>query len=156
MKKQLQISYEQFKGTESLSGMDQDLLTEAWSISRTAYAPYSEFKVGAALRLKSGEVITGSNQENIAYPSGLCAERVALFFAGANFPDQDIETIAIVAEGALIDKESLISPCGSCRQVMIESEHRQNKPIKVILMNSNEDVVIFESVKDLLPLSFSK
>lgn len=156
MKKQVKISYEQFKGTSELPGLDQELIVEAWKVAKKAYAPYSKFRVGAALRLHNGKVITGSNQENIAYPSGLCAERVALFYAGANFPDEAVDTIAIVADGDLIEKGKLISPCGSCRQVMVETEGRQKRTFRVILVNSENDVLLFNAASDLLPLTFGR
>ena len=119
-----------------------------------AYAPYSNFKVGASVRLENGEIVVGNNQENIAYPSGLCAERVALFYVGANYPNVSIETICIVAKGDLIPIDSILAPCGCCRQVMIESEQRQSKPIRVILVNQNKTVVVIETVKHFLPFIF--
>jgi cytidine deaminase len=92
--------------------------------------------------------------ENIAFPSGLCAERVALFYAGANYPDSEIETLCIVAKGDLVPKNHILSPCGSCRQVMLESENRQRVPIRVILINQDGKVLIVESAKDFLPFGF--
>jgi cytidine deaminase len=121
-----------------------------------AYAPYSKFRVGAALRMKSGKVISGNNQENIAYPSGLCAERVALFYANANFPDDEIEVICITAKGDLISEKVHLSPCGSCRQVLLESENRQTTPLKVILVNQNNKTIVVQSAKELLPFGFTE
>jgi cytidine deaminase len=123
-------------------------------VASKAYAPYSEFKVGASLLLEDGEVVLGSNQENIAYPSGLCAERVALFYAGSNYPESNIQTLCVVANGDLISNEKDLSPCGSCRQVMVETELRQKADFRVILVNQNDTVSIFDSAKDLLPLTF--
>jgi cytidine deaminase len=133
---------------------DQDLAKHAIEASTNAYAPYSNFLVGAAVRLMDGKVIQGNNQENIAFPSGLCAERVALFYAGANYPDSEIETLCIVAKGDLVPKNHILSPCGSCRQVMLESENRQRVPIRVILINQDGKVLIVESAKDFLPFGF--
>ncbi|NBR15856.1 MAG: cytidine deaminase, partial [Crocinitomicaceae bacterium] len=124
-----------------------------WRMEK-AYAPYSQFKVGASVLLSSGEVIQGSNQENIAFPSGLCAERVALFYAGANFPNEEVDVIVIVARGELMPDKQLLSPCGSCRQVMLETENRQSKPMKVILVNQDERTMIINSVQHLLPFGF--
>ena len=106
--------------------------------------------------LKKLTLLTGSNQENIAYPSGLCAERVALFYAGSNFPSEQIETLCVVAKGELLDVEKLLSPCGSCRQVMIETEMRQQKNMRVILVSQNKKTIIFDSASDLLPFAFGK
>jgi cytidine deaminase len=119
-----------------------------------AYAPYSKFNVGAALRLSDDSVIVGNNQENVAYPSGLCAERVALFHAGAVHPDKEVISIAIVATGDLVKPTGIISPCGACRQVMIESERRQHKSLRILLVAENNEVLVFHSAADLLPMSF--
>lgn len=139
---------------ESLDDNDMLLFEKAVSGMDNAYAPYSNFKVGASVKLENGEIVVGNNQENIAYPSGLCAERVALFYVGANYPNETIETICIVAKGDLIPVDSVLAPCGSCRQVMIESEKRQSKPIRVILVNQNKTVVVIETVKHFLPFIF--
>ena len=122
---------------------------------QAAYAPYSKFKVGASVRLDNDAIVTGSNQENSAYPSGLCAERVVLFHVGANYPKQAVQTLCIVAEGDLIPSEKLLSPCGACRQVMLETENRQNNKIRVIIVNQDNRALIVNSVIDLLPFGFS-
>ena len=122
---------------------------------QAAYAPYSKFKVGASVRLDNDAIVTGSNQENSAYPSGLCAERVVLFNVGANYPKQAVQTLCIVAEGDLIPSEKLLSPCGACRQVMLETENRQNNKIRVIIVNQDNRALILNSVIDLLPFGFS-
>jgi cytidine deaminase len=106
--------------------------------------------------LQSGLVIEGNNQENIAYPSGLCAERVALFYAGANHPNDPILKICIVAEGDLMPQGALLSPCGSCRQVMLESEARQAYAIEVLLVQRSGEVLVLPSVQNLLPFGFTK
>lgn len=118
---------------EELPEEDRHLLEQARQASAMAYAPYSGFKVGAALLLENGTVITGNNQENAAFPSGLCAERVALFHAAAQYPDVPIRTLAIVATRKGEYTSEPVSPCGSCRQVMIESESRHNKSFRIIL-----------------------
>lgn len=148
------IEYQLFDNRLSLSIDDAELVDAAESAMANAYAPYSGFSVGAALRLSNGSVVRGSNQENIAYPSGLCAERVALFYAGSAFPDEHVETLCIVAQGDLIPESQLLSPCGGCRQVMSETERRQNRPFRVILVNQDGRVLIFNSAHDLLPLAF--
>lgn len=156
MIKNLTLTFLEFDHFSELSEIDQLLVKKANEIVENAYAPYSNFKVGASVLLENGEVVLGSNQENIAYPSGLCAERVALFYAGANFPNLKINTLCIVAKGDLIPVDHLLSPCGSCRQVMSESEMRQNSPFRVILVSQNSKVLVFNSAIDLLPFAFGK
>lgn len=154
MNNQFSFSYTLLRTFNELNSDDKLLVNKAIEAMNNAYAPYSKFQVGASLKLINGEIIQGNNQENIAYPSGLCAERVALFYAGAIFPDEAIETLCIVAKGDLVPKHSILSPCGSCRQVMLESESRQKTPIRVILVNQDESVIIVESVKFFLPFGF--
>ena len=138
---------------EELKENQQDLLKKAHQVCLGAYAPYSMFKVGASLILKNGKIINGSNQENVAYPSGLCAERVAIFNAGSNFPNQIIKQIAIVAH-ADFNLNKPIMPCGSCRQAMIEYEQKQGDKIEVLLQGNKGNVFISESVSNLLPYAF--
>ena len=154
MKQNLTIFFERFNHWNELSKNDQELVEQAYAVSRTAYAPYSKFHVGASLRLSNNKIVTGSNQENIAYPSGLCAERVALFYTGANFPDEQIETLCVVAEGDLLPLDKILSPCGACRQVMLETEVRQKKSYRIILVSQNGVTIVFNSAVDLLPLAF--
>lgn len=154
MNKKIELEYEQFDSWKELQPKDQSLVEAAKSIMEDAYAPYSQFKVGAAVLLSNGTVIKGSNQENIAYPSGLCAERVALFYAGANFPKEKVETLCIVAEGDLVDVETILSPCGGCRQVMVETELRQKQTYRVILVSQNQVTIVFRAASQLLPLAF--
>lgn len=156
MNKQIIINYEEYPHWNELDGNECDMIEKAYSMCEKAYAPYSNFHVGATVLLSNGELISGNNQENLAYPSGLCAERVALFFAGANFPKEKVEKIVIVAKGDLVPFDKLLSPCGSCRQVMLESENRQDKPIRIILVSQNGRTIIFNSVIDLLPFAFGK
>lgn len=118
-----------------------------------SYAPYSHYNVGAGVLLDNGKIIMGSNQENAAYPSGICAERTALFYAGTAFPEAKVKKIAIIASHNGEFTSSICSPCGACRQVMLESQFRAGNPIEVLLCSSNK-VYIFESVDDLLPFGF--
>ena len=140
--------------SQDLSKGEGELLRKAHEAALNAYAPYSGFHVGAAVRLKSGMIVIGNNQENIAYPSGLCGERVALFTAGAQFPKEEIESIAIVTPSPLALPQTFM-PCGSCRQVLRETESRQKTPVKIYLQARDEVVMVSESASNLLPFSFS-
>ena len=133
---------------------DQELIANAKQAFVSAYAPYSGFLVGASILLNDGQVINGSNQENVAYPSGLCAERVAMFYVGSKFPDIKIRTIAVSVFSKSFEVTDVISPCGACRQVMAEYEEKQGQPIKVILHSPNDQVLIANKVQDLLPFMF--
>lgn len=137
-----------------LSEQEQQLVANAKTAFKTAYAPYSGFLVGASVLLENGEIINGSNQENVAYPSGLCAERVALFYAGAKYPDVKIKTIAISVLSKNFAVKDVISPCGACRQVLAEYEDKQEQAIKVILHSPTDQVLIANTVEDLLPFMF--
>jgi cytidine deaminase len=154
MNKTLTISYQEFENWTSLDPKEQDLVQKAYSIAEKAYAPYSNFRVGAMLLLEDGTEVAGNNQENIAYPSGLCAERVALFYAGANFPETAIQTLVIVAKGDLIKQDDCVSPCGSCRQVIAESEKRQSTNIRIILVSESGRTFVFDKGTDLLVFAF--
>lgn len=138
---------------EELSPSEQELVERAKEATRNSYSPYSKFAVGAAVRLKDGTIIIGANQENAAFPSGLCAERTAIFAAQAQHPDQPITTLAIAArnQNGLMAKP--VVPCGSCRQVMTEIEDRYGHPIRIILYGT-EGIYTVDTVKDILPLSF--
>jgi cytidine deaminase len=131
------------------------LINSAKEAAGKAYAPYSCFNVGASVLLENGEVFSGNNQENAAYPSGLCAERVTLFYANSRWPESSVLKMAIAARTNKGFINEPIAPCGSCRQVLLESEKRFGKPIKILLYSS-EEIAIINSVNDLLPLSFSK
>ena len=137
-----------------MSAEERKLTESALEATRRSYAPYSNFHVGAAVLLENDVIVTGTNQENVAYPSGLCAERTALFYANSQYPDVAIKALAIVGcsqhEGM---NHTPISPCGACRQVMIETEKRFGKPIKLLLCGA-EEVYVCESASSLLPLSF--
>ena len=140
--------------SDELSAEEQQLVEAAKEATTRSYAPYSHFHVGAAALLANGEIISGTNQENAAYPSGICAERTTLFYANSQHPQQAVKALAIAArtsEGHWT--ETPISPCGACRQVMTETENRYEKPMKVLLC-SVQEVFVIESAKDLLPVSF--
>ena len=154
MKRSLQIDYEVFDHYNELNATEQRLVDKAYEIAKQAYAPYSKFHVGAAVELASGEIFVGNNQENIAYPSGLCAERVALFHVGATHPNAIIKTLVVVAKGDLIKPEQCVSPCGACRQVIAESESRQKEPIRLILVAQTGKSFVFEKSSDLLVFPF--
>jgi cytidine deaminase len=138
-----------------MSKEDNDLILEAKEAVKSSYSPYSHFAVGAAVRLSNGVVIRGSNQENGAYPSGLCAERVALFAAGAQYPGISVDAIAITVKSENNDHLSPIVPCGSCRQVMLEYENLHKKSIKVIMHGESEMVYTVDRASSLLPLEFN-
>ena len=137
-----------------LDTQDIELIKNAKEAFSTAYAPYSGFLVGASVLLENGEMINGSNQENVAFPSGLCAERVAIFYAGAKFPDIKIKTIAVSVFSKSFEVTDIISPCGACRQVIAEYEEKQQNSIKVLLHSPNDQVLIVNKVQDLLPFMF--
>lgn len=140
---------------EELSPEDRQLIEAAQEATTRSYAPYSRFAVGAALLLANGEIVTGSNQENAAYPSGLCAERTALFYANSQYPDQPVRTLAIAArsENGFLDVP--IPPCGACRQVMLETEQRYHTAMRILLYGKKE-IYVIEGTKTLLPLSFGE
>lgn len=150
----LNANIEVYENAEVLPKADKKLLEAAKKAILTSYSPYSKFKVGAALRLKNGKIIIGSNQENAAFPVTLCAERVAIFAAAAQYPNEAIEAVAITAKSGshIVDKP--VTPCGSCRQVIHESEYRFNHSIRVILHGETGEVYVLNSIKDILPLTF--
>lgn len=151
---QISFSYSEYPSIEALPAEDRILLEKAIEARGNAYAPYSKFKVGAALRLGNGEISIGNNQENASFPSGLCAERVAVFQAGARFPGITMECLAISALGQHTKKEEPAAPCGNCRQSIHEYEFKQNKPIRIILQRGDGPVYVLNSMSDLLPLGF--
>ena len=138
---------------EECSSIEKKLIDAAKKAALNAYSPYSGFLVGAALLLENGQIIIGSNQENAAYPSGLCAERTAVFYAHTAHPDQKAMMIAVAAWQNGKYTEDVITPCGACRQVLLEAENRFNAPMR-ILMYSEGAVYVVDSIKKLLPLSF--
>lgn len=151
--KTLTIAYRSLQ-LDELAETDRQLIDAAISATETSYAPYSHFCVGAAVRLESGVVVVGSNQENVAFPSGTCAERCAMFYAGSRHPHEAPETIAIAArgtDGRLTSRP--ISPCGACRQVLLQAETRFGRRLRVLLYGSQE-VIEISGVSDLLPFEF--
>lgn len=149
-------SFTIFDNIEELPQPALELMLKAIEVRKSAYAPYSKFRVGAAILLENGVVVLGSNQENAAYPSGLCAERVAIFYAGANYPNERIKMIAISATSDFKSNSIPIPPCGSCRQSIAEYEQRQDSPIPIYFMGDTGTIALSDSLKNLLPLSFDK
>ena len=154
LKENITISYLRAKFND-LTAIEKELIQRSKDALKDAYAPYSGFLVGSSVLLSDGKIISANNQENVAFPSGLCAERVVLFNAGANYPNLEIDIIAVSAKSNLYEITDIISPCGACRQVMAEYQEKQNKKIKILLHINNDDVLIFSSVDDLLPLLFT-
>ncbi len=146
----------EYDSLDELAKQEQELMKIARESAERAYAPYSNFYVGAALLLKNGKIITGNNQENMAYPSGLCAERTAIFSAGARYPDEAIEIMAITAKSTNFKVDNPISPCGACRQVIAEYEFRHSNNIRILLMGEIGSVYVVSSIKELLPLVFKE
>ena len=143
-----------FDEISELSNEDNQLLNDAIKVRKTAYSPYSHFSVGAALLMNNGKIVTGNNQENAAYPSGMCAERVAIYSAGALYPDSTVLKIAISASSSKKIVSKPVGPCGACRQAIAEYEYKQVTPIEIIFMGETGQIIKTESLKDLLPLSF--
>ena len=141
---------------DELTDTERQLVRQAIEATSRSYAPYSHFNVGAALLLQNGETFIGCNQENAAFPAGLCAERSAIFAAGAQYPDQPVMMLAIAArnpQGEL--QEEPVSPCGTCRQVLIETETRFRQPVRILLYGSRH-IYIVDGIKQLMPLSFTE
>jgi cytidine deaminase len=151
--KSLQINYSQFSISE-LETVDRNLISEAQKAIEGSYSPYSKFNVGAAVLLDNGNIIRGANQENSSYPVGMCAERVALFYAGANYKDSNIISIAISAKNEN-GEFSEAYPCGACLQVMVETQARANKKLRIIVQKNAELVQIFNGIESLIPFSFN-
>lgn len=145
-----------YDGFGELDQKDQHLMQQAFEARDNAYAPYSGFFVGAAILLENGEVVSGSNQENASYPSGLCAERTAIFYAGARFPRVKINTMAISARAKDKPTTAPIPPCGACRQSIAEYEVKQQSPIRLMFMGSSGKIFQSDSLRNLLPLLFTK
>ncbi len=150
----IKIEIEEYENTDSLPKQDREMLTSATQAIDGSYAPYSEFHVGAAALLDNGELILGSNQENAAYPSGLCAERVTLFYAKSQFPDAVVKTLAVTAKADHYEIDHPITPCGACRQVIAEVQNRQEEKIRVIMKGETGKVQVVNGIEHLLPLMF--
>jgi cytidine deaminase len=144
-----------YESARELEDQDQILLKEAVIARKKAYSPYSKFNVGAAVLLKNGEIVTGNNQENACYPSGLCAERVAIFYASSKFPGIAIQSIAVSATSKNFVVNKPAAPCGNCRQSVSEYEIKQNSPISIIMSGETGEILKCSSVSDILPLAFN-
>ena len=151
---EIKINFKECKALTELSGAYQSLCAEAVKALKNAHSPYSKFRVGAALLLQSGKIIHGSNQENVAYPSGLCAERVALFNWGANHAGDPIIAMAVTAQTDAFEVTQPVASCGACLQVMAECEKMQGKAIEVILFCSNGACRVVNGVNNFLPFLF--
>ncbi|MES2862808.1 MAG: cytidine deaminase [Bacteroidota bacterium] len=153
---QIETKLSVFESFGELSHSEREYMNQAIEVRKNAYAPYSKFLVGAAIVLDNGVVLQGSNQENAAYPSGLCAERVTIFYAGANYPNNKIVKLFISATPSDRDSENPIPPCGSCRQAIAEYEIKQDLPIEIYFMGAKGAVYKSDSLKNLLPFMFDK
>ncbi|HIB38208.1 cytidine deaminase [Mesonia sp.] len=154
IEKQFTTSYQVYDNLDEMEEADIQLMQKACEARKNAYAPYSRFMVGAAILMENGEVVTGSNQENAAYPSGLCAERNAIYQAGSLYPNQKIEAIAITVKS---ERKKVIvpaAPCGACRQAIAEYEIKQEHPIKIMFMAEIGKVIKVNALLDILPLAF--
>lgn len=150
-----EFSFEEFNDSNELNDADARLLADARKITKQAYAPYSKFYVGAVAVLENGELVSGTNQENASYPVGICAERVLLGTVATIHPDIPIKTMAISYYSDSIKSDHPISPCGMCRQALLEYESRTNKPIRIILSGQEGKVYIIKTVRNLLPFAFT-
>lgn len=155
VRRQTEFTYYIFESIHQLTAEDKYLLEEAIHFSGKSYSPYSHFQVGAAVRLFSGKLVGGSNQENAAFPMCVCAEQVVLTQCGALYPEDPILTMAITAKSTLHAEQRPVSPCGACRQAMVEYSHRQGKDFRLLLGGATGPVFLIEKAKDLLPLSFN-
>ena len=157
MKKiKIDISIEEYINGEQVPEADEKLIKQAVEALQNSYAPYSQFHVGSAVLLDNGKIIHGSNQENAAYPSGLCAERVALFSAKSSFPDIAVRAIAITSRADHFETESPVTPCGACRQVIAEIQNGQKNQIRIIMRGQKGGTYITEGIENLLPLMFKE
>jgi cytidine deaminase len=152
--KEIRIQYAKYETENELDSQSFQILEEAKKALDTAYSPYSNFQVGAALKLSNGQIIRGSNQENAAYPSGLCAERTAIFYAGSQFPNEKIEEMVVLARRVGETELTTACPCGACRQALLEYEEKQNQPILITFKMSKQGFVRISSIADLLPFKF--
>ncbi|AJA67667.1 cytidine deaminase [Myroides odoratimimus] len=157
MKKiEIVTTFLEYDSIAELEQKDQELMNRAVEVRKKAYAPYSKFRVGAAILLEDGTIVVGSNQENAAFPSGLCAERTAIFYVGANYPDQRILKIAISASSDLKVTSTPIPPCGACRQSILEYETKQDSAIEMFFMGAEGKVCYSPSLVNILPFHFDK
>jgi cytidine deaminase len=154
-KEELKFTIEVYESSDELNEADAFLLSEARSVTQFAYAPYSNFQVGAVARLVNGETVSGTNQENASYPAGICAERSLISSASANHPGVAIETMAVTYNNLKGDSDTPVSPCGICRQVISEFQNRFDRPIRIILSGMKGKVQVIENAGNLLPLAFT-
>lgn len=155
VQKKISIEVTVHDTAEELGESYKELMSLAVNARKKAYAPYSKFSVGAAVLMENNEILEGNNQENACYPAGLCAERVAIFYAGAKYPGIRIRAIAISAAALDHKVSNPVAPCGSCRQAISEYEFKQKEPIKILFMGETGKVITCNSVADLLPLGFN-
>jgi cytidine deaminase len=153
-KESFQFEYEKYASLEELNEADRALLKKAHEAASSAYAPYSNFKVGAAAEMQNGETITGSNQENISFPAGLCAEGVVLAAAASKFPGMPIRQLAITYQSSKENNSAPIAPCGICRQSLQEFKERTGSPVKLIMGAINGSVIVVNDAASLMPFSF--
>ena len=154
--REINIQIEEYSDASLLKDSEKTLLNQALIAIDGSYAPYSEFHVGAAVLLENGEIIMGSNQENAAYPSGLCAERVAIFHANSKYPKLKVKAIAITASSDNFITKSPITPCGACRQVIAETESRQHEKVRIVMKGQEGLVQVVNGIENLLPLMFKE
>lgn len=154
MEQEIKINFEIIPSYDQLNDIEKTLFDEAQAIRQKAYAPYSHFSVGCALLLENGEIITGSNQENAAYPSGLCAERTTIFWTSANYPNVKIKKILVIGGPENAVSSVPIPPCGGCRQSILEYEAKQKEKIEIYFAAPDGEIIKTKSVRDLLPFSF--
>jgi len=153
--KRFEFSFEVYDSIDELNPDDQQLLIEARNVTDNAYAPYSNFHVGAAAKLSNNKIVTGANQENASYPVGICAERVLLSAISSLYPGIPLETMAVSYQSKKMKSDHPISPCGMCRQALLEFEGRTIKPIRLILAGLVGKIYVIKSASQLLPLAFS-
>ena len=153
-KQQFVCPYTVYDHADELNADDAELMRKAHEAARNAYAPYSNFHVGAAVRLANGVIVLGNNIENAAYPSGLCAERVAMFAAMAQYPGVPIQALAVTAWSATKPIEEPVAPCGACRQVMVEVEQASKCPLRILCQGDTGPIMVFDGVESLMPFIF--
>lgn len=156
MQKTFQIDFEVFENEHALNDIEQQLFKAAKEARANAYAPYSQFLVGCAILLENGEIISGSNQENAAYPSGLCAERTTIYWASANYPNVEMKKLFVIGAPKDAITSTAIPPCGSCRQSILEYEAKQKAPIEIYFASVEGEIYKTKCIRDLLPFSFDQ
>ncbi len=153
-KEQFICPYTLYENLDELESRDAELMRRAHEATKNSYAPYSDFHVGAAVRLANGAIVTGNNVENAAYPSGLCAERVAMFSAMAQYPGVAFEALAVTAQSATKTIDEPVAPCGACRQVMVEVEQQSKQALRVMCQGETGPIMVFDGIESLMPFIF--